>query len=171
MELTDYEIALQKYYSNLESFKMPLNSWSFYSSAFQTMKNELSDVRLLQTLVVHNSWQQSWNFNEEFANDTVIVVTDASLKIVFASKNMVEMNGYLPNEVIGNSPRMFQGELTNPDISAQIGLAVRNQQPFDKVILNYCKDGSLYKCHIKGFPIFNDKGELKNFIAFENIAA
>jgi hypothetical protein len=35
--------------------------------------------------VLHNSWQ-NWNFNEEFANDTVIVVTDASLNIVFASK-------------------------------------------------------------------------------------
>jgi PAS domain S-box-containing protein len=171
VELTDYEIALQKYYSKLEGYKMPLNSWSFYASAFQTMKNELADVRMLQALVLLNSWQQNWNFNEEFANDTVIVVTDASLKIVFASKNMVEMNGYVPEEVIGNSPRMFQGELTNTTISSEIGLAVRNQQPFDKVILNYCKDGSLYKCRIKGFPIFNDKGELKNFIAFENIAA
>jgi PAS domain S-box-containing protein len=171
MELTDYEIALQKYYSDLNSYRMPLNSWNFYASAYQNLKNELSDIRLLETLVLHNSWQQNWNFNEEFANDTVIVVTDASLNIVFASKNMVEMNGYVPDEVIGNSPRMFQGELTNTEISAEIGVAVRNKQPFEKVIVNYCKDGSLYKCHIKGFPIFNDKGELKNFIAFEKIAA
>ena len=66
---------------------------------------------------------------------------------------------------------MFQGQATDDAISREIGIAVQNQLPFEKTILNYCKDGSLYKCHIKGFPVFNKQGELTNFIAFEKIAA
>jgi PAS domain S-box-containing protein len=84
---------------------------------------------------------------------------------------MVEMNGYTPNEVIGNSPKMFQGKLTNEKISKEISEAVKTKQPFDKVIINYCKDGSLYKCQIKGYPVFDTNGKLINFIAFEKIAA
>ena len=45
------------------------------------------------------------------------------------------------------------------------------REKIDKVILNYCKDGALYKCHIKGFPVFDTNGKLTNFIAFEKIAA
>ncbi|MBC7495080.1 MAG: PAS domain-containing protein, partial [Flavobacterium sp.] len=102
---------------------------------------------------------------------TVIVLTDVNLKIVFASKNMVAMNGYLPSEVIGQHPKMFQGEATNSNVSKIIGNAVKNQLPFKEVVINYCKDGSLYKCEIKGFPIFDSSGKLRNFIAFEKMVA
>jgi predicted transglutaminase-like protease len=84
---------------------------------------------------------------------------------------MLDLNGYYPNEVIGNSPKMFQGELTNKKVSQEISEAVKTKQPFDKIIINYCKDGSLYKCQIKGYPVFDVNGELINFIAFEKIAA
>ena len=81
------------------------------------------------------------------------------------------MNGYEAHEVIGNSPKMFQGAKTDLQVSNEIRQSILNKLPFEKVIINYCKDGSTYNCHIKGFPIFNHKGEVTNFIAFEKIAA
>jgi hypothetical protein len=42
--------------------------------------------------------------------DEVVIVTDAKLEIVFAS-HMTKMNGYVEEEVIGRSPKMFQGHL------------------------------------------------------------
>ena len=104
-------------------------------------------------------------------DETIIVVTDVNLKIVFASKNIIKMNGYLPSEVIGKHPKIFQGEATNLETSKQIGLAIKNQKPFKQVITNYCKDGSLYKCEIQGFPVFDKSGVLINFIAFEKMVA
>nr|MBP6414812.1 PAS domain-containing protein [Bacteroidia bacterium] len=73
-------------------------------------------------------------------------------------------------EVLGRSPKMFQGQATCLKTAKEIGEAVRNHQPFEKRVINYSKDGSVYNCHIKGFPIFNHEGTLTNFIAFEKAA-
>ncbi|MBC7524187.1 MAG: PAS domain-containing protein [Flavobacterium sp.] len=171
MEFNVYENAVANYFSKLSISKMPLVSWDFYGNFYKKTKNSIGDASLLNQIVEQNKWSTNWAFQDKLQDDTVIVVTDANLKIVFASKNIVDMNGYVPNEVIGNSPKMFQGELTCDIISKEISEAVNAKLPFDKIIMNYCKDGSLYKCHIKGYPIFDHSGNLTNFIAFEKIAA
>lgn len=171
MKLSNYENAMAKYYNGLNLNSLPLTCWDFYATSFDRLKLTLADALLLNTIVKDNKWNTTWNYTEKLQNETVIVVTDSKLKIIFASKNIEKMNGYKPNEVIGNSPKMFQGELTDELISQEISQAIKLQQSFDKVVVNYCKDGSLYKCHIKGFPVFDTKGKLINFIAFEEIAA
>lgn len=167
MEIKEYENAISKHFNNLAIKRLPLTSWDFFGPYYEKTKNSIGDSSLLNSIIS----SKEWNFQQKLQDDTVIVVTDAVLNIVFASKNIVKMNGYSPNEVIGKSPKMFQGELTDDAVSREISIAVNSQQPFDKIIMNYCKDGSLYKCHIKGYPIFNEKGILTNFIAFEKIAA
>lgn len=171
MKLSNYENAVAKYYDTLSISSFPLTCWDFYSKSFDTLRLTLSDAILLTKIVEENKWNSTWDYKDELQNDTVIVVTDAKLQIVFASNNIVKMNGYTPSEVVGNSPKMFQGEATDAKTSKEISDAVKALKPFEKVIINYCKDGSLYKCHIKGFPIFDNKGILTNFIAFEKIAA
>lgn len=171
MRLLNYENAMAKYYDSLSVSSFPLTCWDFYSRSFDKLRITLSDTNLLNRIVEANKWNTTWDYKEELEGETVIVVTDAKLQIVFASNNMVHMNGYVPKEVVGNSPKMFQGEKTNYSISKEISEAVKNQLPFDKIITNYCKDGSLYKCHIKGYPVFDQNGKLANFIAFEKIAA
>ena len=170
MEFREYENAVAAYVSGLNLKKMPLTSWNFYAEYFERTVKILSDTNLLRGISRLNSWSQEWDLHNELRNETVIVVTCSKLKIVFASQNIQKMNGYKPDEVIGNSPKMFQGEATDSFISKQIGEAIVSQKPFDKVVINYKKDGSQYKCHIKGFPIFNKNGKLINFIAFERAA-
>lgn len=171
MEFLEYEKAIAKFNLGLNIKSLPLISWDIFSQNFSNKQDLIFDNSALNKLETKNNWKSNWNFNNELQNDTVIVVTDTKLKIVFASKNMVKMNGYIPDEVIGQNPKMFQGIATNASVSNEIRLAIKNQKPFDKVVLNYCKDGSIYKCHIQGYPVFNQKGELTNFIAFEKIAA
>jgi PAS domain S-box-containing protein len=171
MEFLQYENAVARYHKTLNIKSLPLVSWNFYAENFNKINLSFADTVLLTKLSEKNSWKTTWNFQDHLQNDTVIVVTDAKLQIVFASNNIKQMNGYKPNEVIGNSPKMFQGKLTDAVISKQISMAVKAQKPFKHTIINYCKDGTIYKCNIKGFPVFNIKGELTNFIALEKIAA
>jgi hypothetical protein len=42
-----------------------------------------------------------------------------------------------------------------------------NKEPFEKKVLNYKKNGETYQCLIKGYPVFNSKGDVSHFIAFE----
>ena len=171
MEFLEYERAIAKYNLGLNIKSLPLISWDIFSQSFSNKQDLILDSSSLIKFETKNNWKSNWNFNNELQNDTVIVVTDTKLNIVFASRNMVNMNGYIPEEVIGQNPKMFQGLETDELISSEIRLAIKNQKSFDKVVLNYCKDGSTYKCHIKGYPVFNQKGELTNFIAFEKLAA
>jgi PAS domain S-box-containing protein len=82
--------------------------------------------------------------------DEVVIVTDAKLEIVFASHNMTKMNGYVEEEVIGRSPKMFQGHSSNVLTSSKIRKAI-SQQPFEQTVVNYNKNGEIYICLIKGF--------------------
>lgn len=117
-----------------------------------------------------NQWNLNFSLKEAINDKNVVVVTDPKLSIVFTTANMFALNGYRPEEVIGKSPKMFQGKDTCPKTSFAIRQAVLSQQPFDEVVLNYCKDGSIYTCRIKGYPVFDKKGVLKNFIALEKAA-
>lgn len=171
MDLNVYDAAFAKQYGNGTTKAMPLISWDIFSQFLLQTNVVLNDVHSLHQIANKNQWKSVWDYKESLQVETVIVVTDSQLKIVFASKNIQKMNGYEANEVVGNSPKMFQGAETDLNISNEIRQAILNKVPFDKNVINYCKDGSLYKCHIKGFPVFNHKGEVTNFIAFEKIAA
>jgi hypothetical protein len=52
--------------------------------------------------------QSDWDLNNS-PQDEVIIVTD--VKLHHLSHNIVNMNGYREEEVLGKSPKMFQGEL------------------------------------------------------------
>lgn len=164
-----YHEAYSNYFANQNAKRTPLLSWNFYLDYLSQLNKTVNDEQMLAVLASNNRWITS-NLQTKLDNDTVIVVTCPNLKIVFASQNIVRMNGYEPEEIIGKSPKMFQGAKTNTSTSGEIREAIEKRKPFEKVVLNYRKDGTLYKCHIKGFPVFNRKGALINFIAFEKAA-
>jgi PAS domain S-box-containing protein len=168
-EFKVYHEAYSAYFANQNARRTPLLSWNFYVDYLSQLNKTLNDEQMLAVLASNNKWITS-DFKTKFDNDTVIVVTCPKLKIVFASKNIVRMNGYEPEEIIGKSPKIFQGSKTNITISGEIREAIEKRQPFEKEVLNYRKDGIPYKCNIKGFPVFNKQGELTNFIAFEKAA-
>lgn len=164
-----YHEAYANYFADQNIKQTPLLSWNFYVDYLSQLNKTLNDEQILAEIASINKWVTP-NFQTKFDNDTVVVVTCPKLKIVFASKNIARMNGYEPAEIIGKSPKMFQGAKTNTTTSGEIREAIEKKQPFEKEVLNYRKDGTLYKCNIKGFPVFNKQGALTNFIAFERAA-
>jgi len=70
---------------------------------------------------------------------------------------------------LGKKPKMFQGPKTCNVVLKEIREAIKLQMPFEKIVENYKKNGHSYKCKINGVPIFNLKGELSHFIAFESV--
>ena len=129
------------------------------------------DLQRLKALSAEQDWKELWDLHHQLVGvGKVIVVTDLRLNIVFASSNMVEMTGYLPKEVIGQTPKMFQGEETSEAIRAEIRKAVDAIQPFHVTLTNYKRNGVPYNCEVNAYPVFNSEGKPVNFIAFENAA-
>ena len=159
----EYEKALAKYYNKLRLLPLPLISWNI----FYTDNLEMDSF---------NSIQEKWNVKEDFLEIVYqtkreIIITNTNNEILFASNGIRKMNGYRPFEIIGKSPKLFQGELTSKKSRENIRKAIQNQLPFKEVIVNYKKDGTTYMCEIEAFPKFNKKGKLINYIAFERLAS
>ncbi|HEX8577465.1 MAG TPA: PAS domain-containing protein [Flavobacterium sp.] len=170
IDLKEYDKGVAGYLNKLKLSVLPLHSWDFYGSFFQSLSYALTDAKRLHTMATDYQWNLEVDVKKELENDTVIIVTDTRLQIVFSSQNMIKMNGYKQEEVIGKSPKMFQGKDTSKQIAAEIREAITNKAPFEKKILNYCKNGDPYYCWIKGFPVFNTEGQLSHFIALEKAA-
>lgn len=162
-----YEQAIVAAAKNKQTNCFPIVSLEFYSDAFLETKQTCYDSNRLMKLASLNQWQ---NFNYDLLiklQEVIIIVTTPQLEIIFASSQMVKMNGYTEVEVLGKTPKLFQGEKTSKTISNEIRVAIQNERAFEKTVLNYKKDGSLYKCHISALPMFNSKGTVSHFIAFE----
>jgi len=169
-DLDDYDNAFARYSKSMENKTMPLHSWDLFSSYFDKLKASIFDGGQLKLLSKNNNWVDDWDFTAALQKENVIVVTDAHLNIVFASQNIIEMTGYSSEEILGKNPKIFQGKETSLLERKAIREAISSHKPFDKRIINYKKNGEAYICQIKGFPIFNSKNELVNFVAFEKAA-
>jgi PAS domain S-box-containing protein len=169
--LKQYEEAIVNYHSVLRIKSLPIFSSNFHYEFLKEVKESFLDLNSLKEIAQQNKWKSSseWDIKAPIKEE-VIIVTDAKLRIVFASHNMVKMNGYLAKEVLGKSPKMFQGQVTDRVVSNEINVAIQSQQAFEKTVLNYKKNGEIYACLIKGYPVFNLKGQLSHYIAFEKAA-
>lgn len=160
--LREYDKAWAKYQESLKIVPVPLTSWEFYNLPRAEQK-EFNDIQA--------NWVEKINYvSVKKDKNIAVLVTDANLKIVFASSNIMEMNGYDYKEIIGNSPKMFQGKETSLESRQIIRKAVEKLQPFKEVILNYKKNGETYLCQIEAYPKFDKKGNFVNYIAFETAA-
>ncbi len=75
---------------------------------------------------------------------------------------------YELHETIGKRPGQFlQGPGTDPETVKETARKLREEVPFTVEILNYSKSGNSYWLRMDISPIFNDNGELVNFIAVE----
>lgn len=166
-DLESYDNALGKLSKTPVGNTMPLHSWDFFMPHFEQLTVSFSDANQLQALSEENHWIGNWDFSEELQNQKTIVVTDAYLNIVFATENILQMTGYQKEEVIGKSPKMFQGKKTSKKDLEEIKNAINLEQPFEKTLVNYKKNGETYDCKIQAFPVFNSKKKLVNFVAFE----
>lgn len=165
-----YDKGVAKFNQELNINPNPIFSWDFYGDAINNFRMINSDTKKIESIASVSKWSNhNWMIKESL-KDEVIVVTDVNLEIVFASQNITKMNGYKAEEVVGKSPRMFQGAATCKITSNEIREAIKSQVPFEKKVINYKKNGEEYYCLIKGYPIFNKKGALSHFIAFEQAA-
>lgn len=153
-----------------QPFSTPLLCWDIFLEGYRRRIALAKDLRELNEFSRKNLWDGRWNFEDALIRkEKVVLVTDPDQQIRFASSNLLFMNGYLPEEVIGFTPRIFQGDDTAESSKSVVRSAVHERRPFSTRIVNYRKNGMAYHCHIDGYPVFNRRGDLVHFIAFEQI--
>ena len=171
-EIQVFDKAANKYYENRKLNTMPLLSWDIGSQYYQKVCALYNDISDFKVLAADNKWAHPTNIGKALLEkEQIVILTDPELNIVKASHNIYDMNGYSQEEIVGQKPKIFQGPETCPKTTRYISEAIRQQQSFEATVLNYRKDGSAYKCWIKGEPIFDKKGKVVHFIAYEKEVA
>lgn len=144
--------------------------WDFFMESHFRRLQQAEGLTQLQAFADEHHWRVDWDLRKLLiAEGKVALVTDTAQIIRFATPNMITMNGYRAEEVIGKQPKMFQGKDTDPETRKQIREAIIHRNPFKGILVNYRKDGTPYTCLVEEYPVWNKRSVLVNFIAFEKI--
>lgn len=156
--------------ASLNCNSVPILCWDFHYESINELKTFSYDLKRIKRISRKFNWEINYIDIDERLKDEVVLITDSELKIIFASEGISKMTGYTEKEVLGKRPKMFQGPMTSTLALKEIRIAIEKQIPFEKTVLNYKKCGETYDCNIHAFPVFNKKGSLSHFIAFEKAA-
>ena len=105
-------------------------------------------------------------------SDFAVILTDADFAfpgptVLFANEAAGALTGYLPEEMVGRSPRILQGEGTTVASRKTMSQALRRGEPCQVVVKNYRKNGEAYDCEIEIRPIRDAEGKVIYAVAFE----
>ncbi|WP_431687717.1 sensor domain-containing diguanylate cyclase [Hahella sp. NBU794] len=121
-----------------------------------------------------NALEQEFGFQDivENAADGVLVtkaspLDDPGPEIVYVNSAMEDLSGYSRNELLGATPRMLQGPLTDASACRRIRRALQEKSQVRCRLLNYRKDGSQYWIEISIMPLLDKSGAVSHFAAIQ----
>jgi PAS domain S-box-containing protein len=103
------------------------------------------------------------------STNSMVIISDANSKIEWVNDAFTNCMGYTLDEVIGKEPRkIFNGPETDTQIIEKLFETESKHQSFAGEKLSYKKDGTTMWVYLMANPIFNDNGELTNWVSVEN---
>ncbi|MFG0262955.1 MAG: PAS domain S-box protein, partial [Novipirellula sp. JB048] len=97
-----------------------------------------------------------------------VFIMDADCRIEWVNEAFAQMTQYEPGEVVGRRPPDFLiGPETDPETIKMIRGKIQRCESIAAEILNYKKSGEQHWIDLKIDPVFDEAGELSNFIATE----
>ena len=104
---------------------------------------------------------------------SAVLITDAGLEgggplIVYANPAFCRMSGYRPEQLIGRSPRLLQGPLTDRALMASLRRHLQQGLPFAGSTVNYAADGRAYTVEWSISPVRDASGAIAYFVSVQN---
>lgn len=126
--------------------------------AFLTRQEELQELHLLAAAVA--------------SAKEAIVITDADLTypgphILFANPAAEKNSGYTQEELLGQSPRIFQGPQTNREALKNLRVDLPAGRLFQAITTNYRKDGTPFMIDWNISPVKNSNGKISNYVSIQ----
>jgi PAS domain S-box-containing protein len=98
-----------------------------------------------------------------------VIISDKYGNIEWVNNSFSETTGYTLEEVKGMKPKDFlqTDDPINTEAKDKLSNALRKKEAIEVIIQNRTKTGRFYFNQLEITPIFNEKGELLNFIAIQ----
>lgn len=106
------------------------------------------------------------------ANDAVIITEAEPFdlpgpRIIYVNEAFTRVTGYLPEEVIGQTPRILQGPKTDFKELDRLSKALRNWESCEINVINYKKNGEPFWNNFSISPVANETGYFTHWIAIQ----
>ncbi|GAB4374687.1 MAG: hypothetical protein Kow00121_19440 [Elainellaceae cyanobacterium] len=101
---------------------------------------------------------------------TGVVITDPKQPdnpAIFVNNAFTALTGYTAEETIGKNCRFLQGAKTDPKVVRQIREAIAQAKSITCTVLNHRKDGTPFWNELTINPVFDETGQLTNFIGLQ----
>jgi PAS domain S-box-containing protein len=137
--------------------------------------NAIKAIGALQDITVQKKEHQRLKLLESVITNTndAILITDAEPFnesgpiILFVNEAFCRMTGYREDEVIGKTPRMFEGPKSDLETLRKLGESLRKLETCEITIINYKKNGEPFWVHMTINPVADDKGWFTHWISIE----
>jgi PAS domain S-box-containing protein len=144
-------------------------------------KRQLASMKVFASLTsnAYISIKKNYQFKQKYieneklsilAKSTInyVIYCDKDAKISWVNKSFEEGTGYLLSEIVGKKPGSFlYGPDTESEKTDQLRNAINERKSCSLTITNYTKSGQPYKVNIQLNPVFDDNGELINFVSIQ----
>ena len=84
--------------------------------------------------------------------------------IVECNAAFIALTGFSRDEIIGRNCRFLRGPGTEPDLTEELRVGIREGRPVLVELLNYKKDGTRFRNAVMVAPIFDADGQVEYFI-------
>lgn len=101
----------------------------------------------------------------------IVMITDASFRepsgprIVYVNAAALRQTGYSAEELVGRSPRVFQGPKTDRTALDRIRAALERGRAVREELMNYTKTGKEFVLELDIVPITDADGKLSHFVS------
>lgn len=101
-----------------------------------------------------------------------VVITDACStfegpRIIYANPAFQKMTGYTMAELIGKSPKILQGPLTDRKVIDKMRVCIQTGEHFEDSTINYNKEGEPYSVEWSISPIKDTLGVIRYYISVQ----
>ena len=98
---------------------------------------------------------------------TISDATQPDNPLIFVNPAFTALTGYRAEDVLGKNCRFLQGRDTDPDTVDKIRQAIKAERSITVELINYHKDGTSFWNELSINPIFDDQGDLTNFVGVQ----
>ena len=100
--------------------------------------------------------------------NSIVSKTDKYGNITYVNDTFCDISKYKRHELIGKSHNIVRHKDTPKEIFKELWHTIKSGRTWDGVVKNRCKDGEEYWVHASISPIYDDKGELVEYIALRH---
>ncbi len=108
----------------------------------------------------------------ESLNEMVMIIEAEALngqsrKILYVNEAYCKTTGFSRDEIIGQTPQILHGPLTNKEGVERIIGAMKNWQPVKEELIKYKKNGEAFWVELEILPVANDSGWYTHWVAIQ----